>query len=110
MSDNLEPAQRDNLEPVGYVTGIADGRKLFLRDDDDVGIALYVAPAIHAYVARAVAQERERILVVAKARYDHEAAGAVVAHSANWHAAFEWHMTRQAAMGDMLDAIRKGSP
>lgn len=61
-------------------------------------------------VAKAAADgakgERERIVARAHSRYEHEVRAAVH-HSGRWYAAFEWHLTRQAAMADMLEVIRQ---
>jgi hypothetical protein len=68
---------------------------------------LYIADesALATFAERIRQDERERVLKVAQSRYDHEAKGAAH-HAGRWHAAYEYHMTRQAAMSDMLDAIR----
>lgn len=47
----------------------------------------------------------ERAAEIAKARQSHEIS-AVAHHAGRWHAAYEHHMTRQAAMADVWDAIR----
>src|SRR4051794_11534260 len=61
-------------------------------------------PQLAEYTRRIRQEERERILAIAKSRYDHEVAGAVH-HAGTWDAAYDYHMERQGAMADMLDAI-----
>lgn len=67
---------------------------------------LYVASETDdAALRERLAAERERVIAAAKARYDHEVSA--VAHYAGRDSpAYDWHMTRQAAMADMLEALR----
>lgn len=51
-----------------------------------------------------VAAERERLLTLAKKRADHEASAAGH-HAGKWHVAHEHHLTRHAAMRDLIDAL-----
>lgn len=51
------------------------------------------------------ADERERILAVARDRAAHEASAAAH-HAGNWHPAHEHHLKRHAAMQDVIGAIR----
>lgn len=54
--------------------------------------------------ARVVAEERERLKTMAHSRAGQEAAAA--AHYAGkWQAAFEMHLTRNAAMCDLINAL-----
>lgn len=55
--------------------------------------------------ALGVAQERERMLALARSRTDYEAKAAAH-HAGSWHVAHEHHMTRYSAMSDLIDAIQ----
>ncbi len=59
---------------------------------------------LSAHIAAAVAAERERLKTLAHNRAGYEAASAAH-HAGKWHAAFENHMTRNAAMCDLIDAL-----
>ena len=75
-------------------------------------VGAYTADQIIAYtaaeVARAVAAERERLLSEAKRYADHEASAAAH-HSGSWHAAFEHHLERHAAMRDVIQHMERSS-
>ena len=49
-----------------------------------------------------IEEERARLLALMKKRAAHEAAAAAH-HSGKWHSAYEWHLTRHAAMCDLID-------
>ena len=59
---------------------------------------------MRSYAAREVAAERERLKTLAHKRAGYEAASAAH-HAGKWHAAFENHLTRNAAMCDLIDAL-----
>lgn len=67
-------------------------------------LAEVIAPSDATALRERLAAERERVIAAAKARYDHEVSAVV--HHAKQYDAYDWHMARQAAMADMLDAIR----
>jgi hypothetical protein len=50
------------------------------------------------------AAERERLLALAKRRAAHEASAAAH-HAGRWQQAHEHHLTRHAAMRDLIDAL-----
>lgn len=49
-----------------------------------------------------VKEERARLLALMKKRAAHESAAAAH-HSGKRHSAYEWHLTRHAAMCDLID-------
>lgn len=57
----LDGAPMPQIEPAGYVGDLRDGASFFLTDPDDVGIAIYTRPQLHAVVQEAmmVANARE---------------------------------------------------
>lgn len=57
-----------------------------------------------ATIAARVAAEREQLLALAKKRADHEA-HAAAHHASTWHAAHEYHLTRHAAMRDLIAVL-----
>jgi len=73
----------------------------------------FTADQMRAYGAACAAAERERLLVIAKKRADHEA-NAAAHHSGKWYEAFQRHLSAHKAMRDLIDsvwpaaAIRKG--
>jgi hypothetical protein len=74
---------------------------------------LWIEGQMRAYGAACAAAERERLLVIAKKRADHEASAAAH-HCGTWHEAFQHHLLAHKAMRDLIDivwpaaAIRKG--
>jgi hypothetical protein len=58
-----------------------------------------------AFADRIRKEEREKVLRVMKSRYDHEVAAAAH-HADKWYVAYEYHMKRQAAMSDLMEAVR----
>jgi len=73
----------------------------------------YTADQMREYGKACAAAERERLLVIAKKRADHEASAAAH-HCGTWHEAFQHHLSAHKAMRDLIDsvwpaaAIRKG--
>ncbi len=57
-----------------------------------------------AVLPQAVRNERERLLALAKRRAAHEASAAAH-HAGKWQPAHEHHLTRHAAMRDLIDAL-----
>ena len=49
--------------------------------------------------------ELERVIERCKARMDYEAKAAAH-HCGTWHEAYEYHLTRFAAMSDLMDVMR----
>ncbi len=57
-----------------------------------------------AALPQAARNERERLLALAKRRAAHEASAAAH-HAGRWQPAHEHHLTRHAAMRDLIDAL-----
>lgn len=79
--------------------GYAIGGELPLNSDQL--IALDAANAIERLSSKSAS---ERLRTLAKARAAHEASAAAH-HSGNWHAAYEHHLNRHAAMQDLIDVL-----
>jgi hypothetical protein len=93
----------DKLLSIARESGAETGA--WIDEPSVTWVQFYCLKDLAGFVERIRQDERERVLKAAKSRYDHEAKGAAH-HAGRWHAAYEYHMTRQAAMSDMLDAIR----
>lgn len=79
-------------------------RQALMKDTHIARKEALASPSDDTALRERLAAERERVIAAAKARYDHEVSA--VAHHTKQYDAYDWHMTRQAAMADMLDAIR----
>ncbi len=78
-----------------------------LGSETDDGLHHYTTDQLRAYAAAAVAAERERLRAIADKRASHETA-ATAHYAGRWHVAFDWHVTRHAAMRDLMDAVFGG--
>lgn len=88
----------EKRELVSRITAIALEYRAAEQLRERIGDA--VLPVIDA----AVTAERERLLARAKNRADYEAKAAAH-HAGRWHAAHEHHLTRHAAMRDLIAAL-----
>lgn len=119
---NSEPSQplglalTDQLGPLpepAQMSFLVDSvmRRYEVRSYTADQMRAYAAAAIHgsqaaqddAYVCGRN-EERERLKALAHSRAGYEATSAAH-HAGTWQAAFEMHMTRNAAMCDLIDAL-----
>ena len=82
---------------------------LYATTDKSQFLAFEAITTLRAALVESVQEvdaERKRLLSIAKRRADHEASAAVH-HAGRWHAAHEHHLTRHAAMRDLIAAMEE---
>lgn len=65
----------------------------------------FTPTALNDLVEKVERRTIEQCAEMLKSKHSHEVAGATH-HAGNWHAAYDYHMTRQAVLSETLDAIR----